>query len=63
MAIDKYTFKEPETKAYIEPGYIELTCPDYYEANNEEYSSINIYRQDAIALAKHFEVTAKELVW
>ena len=60
MSIDKYTFEEPETKAYIEPGYIELTCPDYCEVDGNEYSSINLYKKDVIALAKHFNVTAED---
>jgi hypothetical protein len=62
MDIQNYKFYEPENKAIYKGDYVELTYPDYMEHDGNCYSLINIYKQDAIALAKHFKLTADDLL-
>ena len=62
MNIEDYKFYEPDNEAIHKVNYVELTYPDYMEHDGDCYSLINIYKQDAIALAKHFELTSHDLL-
>ena len=62
MNIQNYKFYEPDNEAKYKVDYVELTYPDYMEHDGNCYSLINIYKQDVIALAKHFKLTSDDLL-
>ena len=62
MSIEDYKFYEPDNEAKHKVDRVELTYPDYMEHDGDCYSLINIYKQDVIALAKHFKLTSDDLL-
>ena len=62
MDIQNHKFYEPDNEATYKGDYVELTYPDYMEHEGDCYSLINIYKQDVIALAKHFKLTSDDLL-
>ena len=61
MSIEENEFLEESNKDSEHGSCVELTYPDYFQSTDFTGSVINLYKQDVIALAKHFKLTPKDI--
>lgn len=61
MNIENHKFYEIDNKAIDKGDHVELNYPDYMEHDGGCYSLVNVYKEDAIALAKHFNLTSADI--
>jgi len=56
MNIEDHEFFEVSTKAEDHGDYVEISYPDYYQSTDFCGSLVSVYKNDVIALAKHFKL-------
>jgi len=56
MNIEGHEFFEVSTKAEDHGDYVEISYPDYYQSTDFCGSLVSVYKNDVIALSKHFKL-------